>query len=412
MNIALVSAHFQRSDMRGSDEATRLLFQNISAEHRITVLSAEAIGPLNPVSGSFIYDNRDDIYDDERVHYIQSHPVMSVLLTYGSNLIVQSFCRLGLNPYSQRMIDLLRVYGWGPYIPGLKYYLSREKFDVIHASAFPTTSAFLSLNYSQKYQIPFVFTPFYHYRIDAFKESTVLPSMIKRSQAVIACTELEKYELIKIGGSPESIYVVPLAFDSQIPLEYGYTKLKARKELGITEDSFTVLIYPWSGKGGVAMLKAVSALSESFPNVTLLTIGDCDQTYIRAKSQIKQTTLRQIDLGWVSNGKKWAAFYACDVFGMPSLNDAFGISYLNSWSVERPVIAAANTAASEIVENGIDGFLVDQTNINSIREALEIMAIDTRLTTQMGKNGNQKLKLKYTPKKMADNYTSVFESVT
>jgi glycosyltransferase involved in cell wall biosynthesis len=97
---------------------------------------------------------------------------------------------------------------------------------------------------------------------------------------------------------------------------------------------------------------------------------------------------------------------------MPSLNDAFGISYLNSWSVERPVIAAANSAASEIVENGIDGFLVNQTNIQSIREALEIMATDTRLTTQMGKNGNQKLKLKYSPKKMAYDYTSVFESVT
>ena len=159
MNIALVSAHFLRSDMRGSDEATRLLFQNISAEHRIMVLSAEAIGPMNPVNGSFIYDNRDDIYDDERVHYIQSHPAMSVLLSYGSYLIIQSVRRLGLNPYSRRITDLLRVYGWGPYIPGLKYYLRREKFDVVHASAFPTTSAFLSLNYSQKYRIPFVFTP-------------------------------------------------------------------------------------------------------------------------------------------------------------------------------------------------------------------------------------------------------------
>ena len=412
LNIALVSTRFLRSDMRGSEETTRLLFQNISPKHKITVLSSDAMGSLNSIYGKFIYNNREDTYNDERVHYIRSYPSMSTLPFYGSYLIINLFSRMGLFPYSQQMIDLLRIYGWGPYIPGLKNYLRREKFDVVHASTFPTTSAFLSMKYSQKYQIPFVFTPFYHYRRSDFKESILLSSMIKRSQAVIACTEIEKSELIKIGGSAESIHVVPLAFDSQIPLKYGYTKSKAREELGIAEDSFVVLIYPWKEKGGVAMLKALYSLSESFPNITILTIGDCDRDYMKAKNQIKQTTLRHIDLGWVSNGKKWAAFNACDAFGMPSLSDAFGISYLNAWSVERPVIAASNTSASEIVENGINGFLVDQTNIKSILDALELMATDTKLTTQMGKKGNEKLKLEYSPKKMSYGYTSVFESVT
>ena len=413
MRIALVSPRFLKEDMRGNEEVIRTLFQNITINHQVKVFcsNAKEINPVLSIFGGFGRADENSIIYDERVNYIKTNTLLSGSMFLSSYLLSGILKLLKVNPYSSYLLDIMRIYGWGPFIGGLRKELLNEKFDVLHASTFPTTSAFLSFKYSKKYNIPFVFTPYYHYKNARFKGSKVLSSMIRESQAVIACTELERNELIKLGAEPNIVHVIPLSFDSSIPLKYNLSKTRARELLGIPTNSFTVLIQPWTGKGGITLLKAVSSLSKEIPNITLLTIGDMDPTYRRAKNSLNPYKFRQIDLGWVSEKKKWEAFYASDVFGMLSENDAFGLSYLNSWSVGTPIVAAKDTSASEIIDDGSNGVLADMSDLMEVKDALAKLAADIQMRESLGEKGLVKLRTEYLPRLMIDRYMRLFESV-
>ena len=418
MKIALVSTRFVKEDMRGNEEVIRTLFQNITSDDIVKVFSSNAIS-INPVypilsklvgSIDFQYDKSSITYD-ERVTYIKSNSLLTGSMYISSQVLNKLLKLFRVNPYSSYFPDIIRVYGFGPYIGDLKRELLKEKFDVLHASTFPTTSAFLSYKFSRKYNIPFVFTPYYHYKIQVYNGSKVLSSMIKGSQGIVACTELERNELLKLGAEPNLVHVIPLSFDSSLPLKYNLSKTKARETLGIPLNSFTVLIQPWSGKGGVTLLKAVSSLSKNFPNITLLTIGNMDSSYRRVKNSLNSSKFRQIDLGWVSGKNKWEAFYAADVFGMLSENDAFGLSYLNSWAVGTPIVAAKYTSASEIIDDKSNGFLVDMEDPKIVEDTLAKLAVDVQMRESLGTNGLEKLRTKYSPKVMTDKYMRLFKTV-
>ncbi|WP_298278368.1 glycosyltransferase family 4 protein [Ferroplasma sp.] len=419
MKIAIVSPRFINEDMRGNEEVIRTLFQNITSDSIVKVLASDAIyiNPLNSILNKLLgqssnsqSDKNSFIYD-ERVTYLKSNYLVSGLMSISSHVLNRLLKLFSVSPYSSYLPDIIRVYGWGPYIGGLRRELLKEKFDVLHTSTFPTTSAFLSYKYSKKYNIPFVFTPYYHYKIHDFNGSKVLSSMIKGSQGVVACTELERNELLKLGAEPNQVHVIPLSFDSSLPLKYNLSKTKARETLGIPTNSFTVLIQPWSSKGGVTLLKAVSLLSRDFPHITLITIGNMDSSYRRAKTSLNSDKFRQIDLGWVSGKNKWEAFYASDVFGMLSENDAFGLSYLNSWAVGIPIVAAKYTSASEIIDDKSNGFLVDMEDPKIIADTLIKLAVDIEMRESLGKRGLEKLRIKYSPKVMTDRYMRVFKAV-
>ncbi len=55
----------------------------------------------------------------------------------------------------------------------------------------------------------------------------------------------------------------------------------------------------------------------------------------------------------------WPRFAACDVLALPSVGEAFGIVYLEAWAYRKPVIAAAIESAASLIDDGVDGFLVD-----------------------------------------------------
>jgi len=112
-------------------------------------------------------------------------------------------------------------------------------------------------------------------------------------------------------------------------------------------------------------------------------------------------------MGWIEGSRKWEIFSFSDVFALPSKSDAFGLSYLNAWALSKPIIAAKNTSASDIIENGVNGILVDPDDIESISSALESILISG--AQDLGTNRRTKLLTKYDPKTIADKYGAVFD---
>ena len=414
MKIALVTPRFIKEDMRGGEEVIRSLYNSMACSNEVSILTSNAydIKGEHSILGKFVSKEDKVITTNEQiVNYIPSFPFISELLYYLRYPLVYSLEKLRVKPYSFYIMDFMRIYGWGPYIPGIKNEILPNRYDIVHASIFPTTSAYLALKYANESGTPFVFTPYYHYLKSEFNVSKILSKMLKKSQAIVACTNREADELYKIGASPETTHVIPLGFDSAQLKQYGLSKELARYKLGIGEGAFTILTHPWIGKGGGTVFKAAVKLSNQQTDVTLLTIGEPDKSYLEMRGLVNTSNLQQIDLGWVQKEAKWLAFYACDVFAMPSINDSFGLSYLNAWAAEKPVIAAKNSFAEDIVIDKINGFLVEHSDCESIFRILLELSKDINNGLLLGKNGKAILDKNYSEKEMSRSYAKLFESL-
>lgn len=64
---------------------------------------------------------------------------------------------------------------------------------------------------------------------------------------------------------------------------------------------------------------------------------------------------------------------SADIFAMPSINEAFGLVYLEALSNRLPVLASKGTGAEDIVRNNENGVLVGRANIESIRKGIIFM---------------------------------------
>ena len=65
-----------------------------------------------------------------------------------------------------------------------------------------------------------------------------------------------------------------------------------------------------------------------------------------------------------------------DVFVFPSLFEGFGLVILEAMAQGLPVITTSHTVGPDIIEDGVDGFIVPIRSSEAIAEKLELLAAD------------------------------------
>ena len=112
-----------------------------------------------------------------------------------------------------------------------------------------------------------------------------------------------------------------------------------------------------------------------------------------------------IDLRYMNNIKKYIAingienrikFYGSltdeslkkqyldnDVFVLPSINEAYGIVFLEAMQFGLPVIGCNLGGAQEIIEDGVNGYLVDSKDEQGLAEFITLLDNDRELLKKM-----------------------------
>lgn len=89
------------------------------------------------------------------------------------------------------------------------------------------------------------------------------------------------------------------------------------------------------------------------------------------------------------------AYAKATVFALPSSKEGFGIVYLEAWQHRLPVICSSKGAAKEIVEDGVDGFVVDPEDIGLLADRLKFLLSDPERAKAMGESGRRKVEAHY-----------------
>jgi len=87
---------------------------------------------------------------------------------------------------------------------------------------------------------------------------------------------------------------------------------------------------------------------------------------------------------------------------LPSTGEAFGIVYLEAWTLGKPVIGARSLAVSTVIEDGVDGWLVPAGDPLALAGALNRWIQSPQLLQHMGQRGRNKVVNRYTVARVAD----------
>lgn len=126
-------------------------------------------------------------------------------------------------------------------------------------------------------------------------------------------------------------------------------------------------------------LARVSAIEEQ--NIHFVVIGDGE---LREELEIQSTGLPVTFVGWQSRIEDWLA--AADVGILLSDNEAVPLAMIEAGYAGLPVIATNVGSMSDVVIDGVNGYLVE-TNMDDILEKTLLIAKNPTLRNQMGIKG-------------------------
>ena len=99
--------------------------------------------------------------------------------------------------------------------------------------------------------------------------------------------------------------------------------------------------------------------------------------------------------GTVKGVDKINAFKSADIFVLPSYSEGFSTAILEAMSAGLPVIATNVGAAPEIIENGVNGYIVEPGDIGGLRMSIQKLIDNYELRVKMGAINFQLSKEKY-----------------
>ena len=186
-----------------------------------------------------------------------------------------------------------------------------------------------------------------------------------------------KDEIIKVNG----VGVDLSKFTAVTPT----TKLQLREEYGFSKDDF-LLIYPAdlvTGKNQEMIFKAVKILKDKIPNIKLLLPGH--QKMITEYRQMVKDMGIEDSVEFMGYRRDIAKLVSmCDVSVSASRREGLPVNLIEALAIGKPIVATKVRGNSDIVEDGVNGFLIELDNYEQMAEKLLKIYNNPQLAEKMG----------------------------
>lgn len=310
-----------------------------------------------------------------------------------------------------RLFEPLIFYGNGPVCPRLFAAVLRNAghYDLVHISQLHYAHAYTVYAAARLRKLPVVLTPHLHAEQRATYDIGYMRTMLATSQALLADTRGEQEFLLAhfpdqpvvLGGHGLNLAQFPPRHQEQ-----------SRTRFDLPPDAFVLLALgrKTEYKGLESSLQAFLTLRQRRPDVYFLAIGP-ETAYSRQLWAKHGPIDGLIVRDAVADEERLDALAACDVLCLPSTGEAFGIVYLEAWAYAKPVIGANIRAVASLIDNSVDGYVVDPAQPGQLLRALYALANDPQGAAAMGQRGQAKLHSRYTIDRIADVVEATYRRV-
>ena len=187
---------------------------------------------------------------------------------------------------------------------------------------------------------------------------------------------------------------------------------RIRRDLGV--DTGTCLI---GTVGRLTPVKGLSYLLQSIPillrqraNVRLLIVGD---GVIRKDLEVQAHDLgiseTVVFLGHREDTDE--LLQALDIFVLPSLNEGIPMALLEAMAASRAVVASRVGGIPEIVEDGVEGILVEPMDVTQLAESCGRLIESPEIAMKMGEQARKRVVQEFSAAAMADRVAGLYEEL-
>ena len=214
--------------------------------------------------------------------------------------------------------------------------------------------------------------------------------VLSTARRIIAISTAARSYLKEKSVKEGKIEVIPIGVDADrfTPTAEPYEPLMKEAE----GRKMILFVGRLTGYKGVRyLLHAFSRLLKEYREVVLCIRGDGPQRpYLLQLESKLGLRGRVLWPGYVANRDMPSLYATSNLFVLPSLIEPFGISALEAMASGRPVVATRVGGLADLVEEGVNGYLVPPCSIEGLEEAMLRILEDEGLERRLGREGRRR----------------------
>jgi glycosyltransferase involved in cell wall biosynthesis len=292
-----------------------------------------------------------------------------------------------------------KVLGWYFYRKYLNKYINsivkKERINILEAPDWTGITAFMT------FKVPLIIrfhgSDAYFCKLDGrkqkFKNFLFEKFALKRATAFITPTTYAGEETCKIFGL-ESNKIKTVYYGLQLE------NFKNENPDKFNENTILYIGTIIRKKGVLELAQIFNKVIETNPNAKLILIGN-DSPDLKTGSS---STYKLVEGLFSEHAKKQADYFGkvpynevknhiknAHVCAFPSFAETLGMVTIESMALQKPVVNTSIGWAQELINDGVNGFLVHPSDINLYANRIVELLNDKQLSIKMGKAAKQKV---------------------
>ncbi len=381
-----------------------------SRGHQVTVLTTNAKNDRNLIDGIEEALPKVELIDGVRVFRLRATPG---LLAKGLDGLVnlRGGYRLLTALLTPSGLDMLSLH---PRNLGFIRSVIHSGADVVVSWNWYWPPAYHAYLARRLRRLQLVGFPLFHTE-EPWVQRSVYNRMIALSDAIVVNTSHERDFILRRVPTARKVVVAGVGVD---PAQFERRQGKAfrtRHALG-SEPLIGFVGRMTPNKGVKKIIEAMGAVWSWNKNVRLVLAGNYANYFPQLDSLLGRLApherARILMLPNFSETEKADLYDSLDVFVLPSIAESFGIAYLEAWMCRKPVVGSRIGSTACVIEEGVDGMLVDPNDPSDIAQAIIQLLADPDRRARMGERGHTKAMKDFTWEKVTDRVEQCFLDLT
>lgn len=159
-------------------------------------------------------------------------------------------------------------------------------------------------------------------------------------------------------------------------------------------------------KGLDVLARAIAEIKDRVPNLLLVSVGQASGPIIDGVNVAHRHLGAFDDDRWLS-----LAYSAADVFVIPSLEEAYGQTMLESLACGTPVVGSHVGGIPDLISPDVNGLLVPPGTPKALGEALVQLLSDEILANRLGQAGREHIERHHSLSAYAEAHQALYQSI-
>ena len=170
-------------------------------------------------------------------------------------------------------------------------------------------------------------------------------------------------------------------------------------------------------KGHKDLIEVVSLLRQRGFDIRLQIAGEDEQGGIGYRQELEKVIQEKEMsdyvklLGAVSEAEVRQGLEEADLFALASLNEGIPVAVMEAMAMEMPVVVTDVGGTSELVDNGVDGILVQPENPEEMADAIVKILQNKELALRLSQESRKKVAAKFHHRLSAEAYSGCLEEL-